>query len=227
MFHCAACGASFTRKAVRDQHVFRVHGEQPRAYDCTLCGEVFSTLLHLRSHIFNHRSNTDFYIIQTNYKHICTVYEKKYAPAHPSIEHTIEQDLDKIVTIMKMETASKLSVKFNIVTTAIFVKYDMEDIIQDVEHVIRNSAIPLGPYVDHQSIADYSISFLKNKIEDFQENGSNWNLYAILNCRLEFGQCQSLSGRCGTSCIIKSKKDLLQYKIYNGMYYNIEKLNLF
>lgn len=107
-------------------------------------------------------------------------------------------DEKDIKTLLSHEINVKKNVKVALIANCEFTKYDSNGDIEDIYEIrIRTTSWLIRGFQDIREFQSHVYPYISNRIQDFQENGSNWVLDEILYSDLEIGKCNSLNGSCG------------------------------
>ena len=107
------------------------------------------------------------------------------------------------------ELLQKKMVKCSLIVNAEFLKTnEKNEITEQVEVRIRTPASKLSNSLEIDQFRRESAEYINSRIDDFINNGSNWQLDEIIYSDLELGSCNSLNGSCGADVAITYQSEL-------------------
>ena len=169
-FPCSVCGANFTRKVNRDQHVFNIHVNKNLVHICRWCGAVFQSVRQLRTHRLAHKPNTQFVLRQNATRDKCTVYRKDYATQVKTFEEAILQDKQELARVLSYEWLIRKSMKATIVYRANFARMEGDqEYIQPMS--LRQKACTISQTGDVDNLISVTRTSIQQRIDDFIEHG--------------------------------------------------------
>ena len=211
VFYCPHCQIVFTRKFNRDRHVNNEHNHIIIVHSCVLCGAVFNTTTALRSHRRIHEPTTGFVVFASAHKKKCIIFRKSYATVMADLNSSFLNDKEDIFKLLRYELANRNSMKASIVFYAEFTKYNgLNENGEEMERTryetcLRSESQLLTDEAGILNLMDSSLSNAQNRIDDFINNGSGWQLDEIICTNIEIGTCRPLNGSCNLLSITYPK----------------------
>lgn len=198
MYNCPRCSASFSRSYNRDRHLNATHGLSQVVPTCSLCGASFTQLKQLKQHRLTHIPSTGFALLRSAFNRNCIIYRKIYQKKITSYIEAYASDQNDIKILLDHETNKKRNLKVALIANCEFLKYDGDGTLIDTYEIrIRTSSWLIRGTRDIREFQNHAYTYINGRIQDFEENGSNWILDEILYSDLEIGQCRALNGKCG------------------------------
>ena len=197
---CMHCNRSFTRKGSLTRHIHRLHSGKPTVYDCQLCGLVFDSVNHMKSHYETHQFDQEYRLHESQFQGVFKSFTKIHSPDLDDANIALNQDREKIRNVILNELNLGVPVKVSLVLIANFYQYDQHD--QATDQIVvpfRSSTFEVRQYSSVRDEMGKAINEIVRRMEDYLENGSGWVLDRLLRTNIEFGQTRSLRGSAGFS----------------------------
>lgn len=188
-------------------------------FECALCHRPFPNIAALRVHVNGHAVDPDFRIVDAVFRNAYIVYRKMYLPATPSLENTVQADMQAVIRIMVHQVMLQRQLKFNMVAMVEYIKLDqMDEVVQVIVHHVRSPVYLLTQQQDQEDIFRRSFIRIEDNVEDMLNSGSGWILNAVYRLDLEFYKIPSMSGSCTkeTAVIYNSDVKKMLHLTVNG-----------
>ena len=210
-FQCNNCNVTFGRRADFNRHNRRFHSGLPIYHECIICQEHFRTLHALAIHRRTHIPNEDYYVHRNALNSTCTIYRRILPDHYKTTEDIIQSDLEQIKRVLTFELEEK-----NVVKVGLNVQVNFKKITDDemsINFTARSTSVKLIKFDSKEDYILKSFAEIQNRLDEFQQNGSDWVVDNLVLINIEFGKCQELSGSCNAPVGLKWKKQLSKLNI--------------
>jgi hypothetical protein len=124
-----------------------------------------------------------------------------------TLEEAFAQDRRDLRALLFHSVNNNESIKAAIIYSAEFIKATGDDTEEEYEIKLRAPSATLHNEADVKHFIRASKQIIAQRIDDFLQNGSGWQLQEVLYCDIELGQCGALNGAC-SALSVRYLKDL-------------------
>lgn len=214
--YCEFCGVKFTRAFNLQRHVEAKHSGQPLFIKCQHCTEGFPNLRELNHHRLTHNNESNFEVAQSALSRTCEIYRKKYIENHVNMQSVLSSDTAEMKKVLIYESRKRFAFRGSIVVTVQFVRgLEMEEEPDVIEVPIRSFSRVFHQNDEYGRFITHAGREIQERIDDFQDRGSGWQVDRILFTDLEIGSCRSMTGGCGSIVSVCRKSDLKKVRFEN------------
>ena len=201
-FSC--CGRNYSDKYKLRRHVQTKHEMASPVYKCFLekCSRRFNNSETFKRHKRIHLYTSDVFHVQSQ------AFNKTTMVLRKNLQGETVQDFDFLVTqstvneisrILSSEIVLKHSLKFSLVLTINFIKYDIDGEVNAKSSPCFTSQPAFLNNVstfNTASILANSVSEIQKRYDDFVGKGSGWTLQGLKFCDLHITKMNDLRGGC-------------------------------
>ena len=195
----------FTRKDSLKKHQKRFHSHLPVVHQCLVCHLVFRNYGSLERHRESHASE-DFFEVENALS--ATTYRYVEKVSHTDIKKLQSETSTKIMDLINIQLNRCQNIKVGLVALLELAQTGLDgEIVDIVEHHFRAKNFMSSRYDDHRMNVHLAFEEIRDRVDMYQENGSNWVVWRIVALDVQMSECKPLNGSCGRLSV-KYAKDL-------------------